>query len=90
MMAKDRESNLSLRKFLRPTPQINILANNLGINPKLTFLLDIEESIWDRVMETNLKGYLLASQIGGRNMRDHGGGIIINISSFEGIQSAPA
>ena len=70
--------------------QINILVNNLGINPKLTFLLDIEESIWDRVMETNLKGYLLASQIGGRNMRDHGGGIIINISSFGGIQPAPA
>jgi NAD(P)-dependent dehydrogenase (short-subunit alcohol dehydrogenase family) len=71
-------------------PKINILVNNLGINPKLTFLIDMEESIWDRVMGTNLKGYLLASQIAGRNMRNHGGGVIINISSIGGIQPARA
>ena len=76
------------REVFETYPQINILVNNLGINPKLTFLIDIEESIWDRVMETNLKGYLLSSQIAGRNMRDHGGGTIINISSFGGIQPA--
>ena len=44
-------------------------------------LLELEESEWDRVIRTNLKGCFLCTQRAGRHMREHGGGSIINIGS---------
>ncbi len=61
-------------------PRLDILVNNAGTQ---TFkpLLDLEEAEWDRVIDTNLKGCFLCTQRAGRNMKEHGGGRIINIGS---------
>ena len=61
--------------------------NNAG---QQTFkgLLDLEESEWDDVLATNLKGTFLCTQHAARRMRDSGsGGAIINIGS--GCNRAP-
>jgi NAD(P)-dependent dehydrogenase (short-subunit alcohol dehydrogenase family) len=67
-------------QVLRSFHRLDILVNNAGVQ---TFkpLLDLEESEWDRVLDTNLKGCFLCSQRAGRYMRDQGGGRIINIGS---------
>ena len=44
-------------------------------------LLDLEESEWDRVIDTNLKGTFLCTQRAARQMKDNGGGAIVNIGS---------
>ncbi len=59
---------------------LNVLVNNAGIQT-WSPLLDLLESDWDRVIDTNLKGCFLCTQSAGRHMRDHGGGSIINIGS---------
>lgn len=45
------------------------------------------ESSWDEVMDVNVKGVFLCSQIVGKQMADAGSGSIVNICSIYGIAS---
>lgn len=61
---------------------IDILVNNAGICPFEEFL-DISEELWDKVLDTNLKGYFLCSQAVARVMVEKGvKGRIIAVSSI--------
>jgi len=61
-------------------PKLDILVNNAGVQTWKP-LLDLEESEWDRVLNTNLKGCFLCTQRAARKMKDTGGGRIVNIGS---------
>jgi NAD(P)-dependent dehydrogenase (short-subunit alcohol dehydrogenase family) len=56
------------------------LVNNAGVQTWKP-LLELEESEWDRVIDTNLKGCFLCTQRAAQYMKDHGGGAIVNIGS---------
>jgi len=56
------------------------LVNNAGVQTWKP-LLELEEAEWDRVIDTNLKGCFLCTQLAARSMKDHGGGAIVNIGS---------
>jgi NAD(P)-dependent dehydrogenase (short-subunit alcohol dehydrogenase family) len=60
--------------------RIDILVNNAGVQTWKP-LLDLEESEWDRVIGTNLKGAFLCTQRAARAMKEQGGGSIVNIGS---------
>jgi NAD(P)-dependent dehydrogenase (short-subunit alcohol dehydrogenase family) len=60
--------------------RLNILVNNAGIQTWRA-LLDVTESEWDDVVDTNLKGCFLCTQAAARHMKDRGGGSIVNIGS---------
>lgn len=60
---------------------IDILINNAGI-VVTDKVMDISEADWDRLMDTNVKGYLLCSQAAGRLMRQRQRGSIINMASI--------
>ncbi len=61
---------------------IRILVNNSGVSD-VGAALDLEESEWDRVLGTNLKGAWLMAQETARHMVHLGhGGSIINIASI--------
>ncbi len=60
--------------------RLNILVNNAGIQTWKA-LLDVTETEWDDVVDTNLKGCFLCTQAAARHMKDHGGGSIVNIGS---------
>jgi NAD(P)-dependent dehydrogenase (short-subunit alcohol dehydrogenase family) len=64
----------------RELPRLDILVNNAGTQVWKA-LLDLEESEWDRVIDTNLKGCFLCTQHAARWMRQTGGGRIVNIGS---------
>jgi NAD(P)-dependent dehydrogenase (short-subunit alcohol dehydrogenase family) len=59
---------------------LDILVNNAGVQTWKP-LLDLTEAEWDRVLDTNLKGCFLCTQRAARNMKDAGGGVIVNIGS---------
>lgn len=66
--------------------RLDILVNNAATNPVMSPLVDIEEKTFDVIMNTNLKGYFLLSQMAARMMIEQGeGGSILNISSVGGI-----
>jgi NAD(P)-dependent dehydrogenase (short-subunit alcohol dehydrogenase family) len=68
--------------------RIDILVNNAATNPAMASIVDTEESVYDSIMETNLKGYFMLSKLVGKIMRDQKSGNIINISSAGGVSPA--
>ena len=66
--------------------RIDILVNNAATNPAMGPIVDTEESVYDQIMDTNLKGYFVMSQLVGRVMRDQKEGVIVNISSAGGVE----
>jgi len=68
--------------------RIDILVNNAATNPAMGALVDTEDSVFDHIMETNLKGYFIMSKLAGKVMRDRKQGNIINISSAGGVSPA--
>lgn len=60
--------------------QLDVMVNNAGVQTWKP-LLELSEAEWDRVIDTNLKGAFLCTQLAGRAMKDTGGGAIINIGS---------
>lgn len=61
--------------------KLDILVNNAGVLDYSPFL-DMKEEAWDKVIDTNLKGYFYAAQAAGREMAKSKWGRIINIASI--------
>lgn len=59
---------------------IDILVNNAAMNI-MAPLLDLREDGWDRIINTDLKGYYLCSQAVGKRMVERRSGNIINMAS---------
>ena len=67
---------------------IDILVNNAATNI-IAPLLELGEDGWDRVIDTDLKGYYLCCQAVGRIMMEQKRGNIINIASTAAMKAAP-
>jgi len=67
---------------------IDILVNNAAMNIRAP-LLELREDGWDRIIDTDLKGYYLCSQAVGKQMVSQKRGNIINIASTAAMKAAP-
>jgi NAD(P)-dependent dehydrogenase (short-subunit alcohol dehydrogenase family) len=63
---------------------IGIWVSNAGVYPQYT-LLETPDDVWQRTLDVNLKSVFLGGKIACRNMRPHGGGVLINASSFAAL-----
>jgi NAD(P)-dependent dehydrogenase (short-subunit alcohol dehydrogenase family) len=70
-----------LAKTLEQLGKVDILVNSAGRIQRVP-TLEMEDAVWDAILETNLKGTLLACQVFGRHMLGRGYGRIVNISSL--------
>lgn len=61
--------------------KLDILVNNAGVLDYSPFL-DMKEASWDKVIDTNLKGYFYAAQAAAREMTKNKWGRIVNIASI--------
>ena len=69
--------------------KLNVLFNNAGIFPDQDgSVLETEESVWDLVMQVNLKGVFLGCKYGIPALQRAGGGSIINTASFVALMGA--
>jgi len=75
-----------VENIVKEMRRIDILVNNAGTNPAMCSMLDMEERLWDSVMNLNLKGLVFLSQAVAKEMKQGGGGSIINITSADGIR----
>ena len=69
------------------------LVNNAGINiPRLLVDPDhqyeLDEAVWNRVMDVNVKGVFLCAQAVARELEKNGGGVIVNVSSECGLEGS--
>ncbi len=82
------EVNSLVEKAVQEFGTIDILVNNAAMNI-LAPLLDLREDGWDKIMNTDLKGYYLCSQAVGKVMIEKKKGNIINIASVGAERASP-
>src|SRR5215475_10258780 len=77
----------AVEQVVRACGRVDILVNNAAWNIGIPFkdLDALTAELWDRVLETNLRGpYLLARALA-PHLRAHGAGRIVNIASVGGL-----
>jgi len=65
---------------------LHILFNNVGASGP-GMVTQVEESVWNRALDVNLKSAVLACKYAVPKMADSGGGSIINVSSIDGLRA---
>jgi 3-oxoacyl-[acyl-carrier protein] reductase len=72
---------------------LDILINNAGVVEALTTQLvafpNVEPARWQRMLQVNLHGVILATQLGLEAMRRRGGGAVVNVATAAGIGYGP-
>lgn len=69
--------------------KIDVLVNNAATNPFFGELIDTPDSMVDKTIDVNIKGYLKISQLVAQIMKENGGGSIINTASINGVIPGP-
>jgi NAD(P)-dependent dehydrogenase (short-subunit alcohol dehydrogenase family) len=69
--------------------RVDVLVNNAGMSPLYPSLIEVSESLWDKVLAVNLKGPFRLSALIGSRMAAGQGGSIINVSSVAAVQPTP-
>ncbi len=72
-------------KTIEKYGRIDVLINNAAINPVFGPIESCEESVFDKIMDINLKAPWALSNLVLPSMKENSNGSIINISSVEGI-----
>jgi 3-oxoacyl-[acyl-carrier protein] reductase len=77
----------SARAVVERFGRVDILVNNAAWNIGIPFraLDELTADVWDRVLETNLRGPYLLSRAFAPHLRAHGTGRIVNIASVAGL-----
>jgi len=69
--------------------RLDILVNNAGISHRNQPMLDVTEAEFDRLYAVNVKSLYLTAMAVVPHMREHGGGVIVNIGSTAGLRPRP-
>ena len=72
---------------------VDVIVNNAGINiPRLLVdeagQYELDENVWDKVMNVNVKGLFFCAQAAARIMKAKKDGVIINMSSECGLEGS--
>jgi NAD(P)-dependent dehydrogenase (short-subunit alcohol dehydrogenase family) len=66
--------------------RLDILVNNAATNPHFGHIAETPLEMVDKTVQVNLRGYFELSSLAARQMKDHGGGAIVNIASVNGLK----
>ncbi|MGB9736620.1 MAG: SDR family NAD(P)-dependent oxidoreductase [bacterium] len=75
-----------VQKTVEHYGRIDILVNNAGTNPVFGPIINVDEKVWDKIFEVNLRGFFFLSKEVANIMSEKGGGVIINMASVAGIK----
>ena len=86
--ADGTELEAVVRMVLERFGRIDILVNNTGGVPYVGPVLDAEPSVWDSMMDVNLRSTFLLTRLVVKNWMAAHGGAIVNIASIGGLRSS--
>jgi len=69
--------------------RIDVLVNNAATNPAFGPTVMVDESIWDKIFEVNVRGPFVLCRAANERMLAQGGGSIVNVVSVAGIRPMP-
>ncbi|MDO6407505.1 SDR family NAD(P)-dependent oxidoreductase [Pantoea phytobeneficialis] len=81
----------AIRDFFARLPPFDVVINNAGTE-QLCPSLDVDEALWQRIVDTNLKGAFFVAQAAARGMVGRGGAILnlCSLTSEVGVPGAAA
>lgn len=79
-VSREEDAKHIAENVLHRFGRIDILINNAGIVLPGT-VMDTTVADWDRTMAVNVKGVFLLTRAVVPSMREHGGGVIVNVAS---------
>lgn len=88
LVAFDQSDTGQIRKALSGLPPIDVLVNNAGVE-EVRPALDVDEALWTKIVDTNLKGAFFVAQAAASGMAAAGGGAIINLASLTSFVGVP-
>ena len=92
-VCNERDVESTVSETVEQYGGLDIMCNNAGVAPQ-ALLVDTASEVWDRTMETNLRGTFLGCKYAARRMIGLGrGGSVINlgsVNSFIGEKAASA
>lgn len=88
-MGKAEQVDALFEEIRESFGRLDILVNNVGMNLPTPSVADLDEGLWDKILEGNLKSAFLASRRAVPLMKGQGGGRIVNISSIAARKAAP-
>lgn len=92
-VTKKSEVDAMVAKAVEAFGTVDVIVNNAGINiPRLLVdeagQCELDEAVWDKVMNVNLKGLFFCSQAAAKVMVKNKKGVIINMSSESGLEGS--
>ena len=74
-LALDQRDTSAIRAQIAPLGPIDVLVNNAGVE-EVRATLDVDEALWDKIVDTNLKGAFFVAQAVAAQMAEAGRGAI--------------
>lgn len=84
-VAKESDVETMINATIERFGQLDIALNNAGVGGMMTNADQLEEHVWDFVMNINLKGVWLCIKHELPHMLKNGSGSIINVASLAGL-----
>jgi NAD(P)-dependent dehydrogenase (short-subunit alcohol dehydrogenase family) len=88
-VAKPEDCRAGVAQAITALGGLDILVNNAGME-QVSPSLEIDEALWDKILDTNLKGAFFCAQAAAAEMqRAETGGAIINLCSLTSYRGIP-
>lgn len=84
-VSKDAEVKAMIDRTVEVYGKLDGAFNNAGIMMPITYIDDVSEELYDRVININLKGVWLCMKYEIQQMKKQGSGAIVNNSSIGGL-----
>lgn len=87
-LAFDQRETAQVKAALDGMEPVDVLVNNAGVE-EVRPSIDVDEALWDKIVDTNLKGAFFVAQAAASGMMKRGGGSIINLASLTSYVGVP-
>ena len=88
LVAFDQSDTAQIRTALSRLQRVDVLVNNAGVED-VRPALEVDDALWTKIVDTNLKGAFFVAQAVAAGMAAAGGGAMINLASLTSFVGVP-